>query len=187
MRFEPCTIEAIKSISQKTLAYHWSRCAGQNDMPAMSGFKLPDRGHDPNYLAIWQANRASDFIDFVAAFQGNHLATAFKQTWMGRSMTDLIPKPLRPAALTGAEYCVRRGRGVYMIYRTSDPNGKPLDCERMLLPLSDGSEATHMIASMELFSRDGNAALSDALSCFTRSFEIVFSGCFAPTPFKGSS
>ena len=180
MQFSQCAVDEIKSTSQKTLALHWSRCAGQNSYPLASQFSLPERGHDPNYLVVWEAVENGDTVEFRSAFQGEHIKRAFRDAWYGRSMAELIPQPLKPAALAAAEYCVRNGRGVYVIYRTEDANGLAIDCERTLLPVGDGQRATGMVASMELYSREGGASLSDAVSRFATRFEIVFSGWFEP-------
>ena len=183
MKFVESSIADIKSISQRTLALHWSRAAAGKPVPHFQSFEIPSRGHDPNYMAIWRVQRSVTGPVFSAIFQGAYIATAFRQRWEGRKMEELIPKSLRAPALDAARFCAEKQVGVYMIYTTLDSDGRRIDCERLLLPFATpDSRVGVLLATMEAISLKGYVVLSKALDHFERSYDIAFAGCFSPQP-----
>lgn len=183
MEFNESSIADIKSISQRTLALHWSRAAAGKLLPDFESFLPPSRGHDPNYMVIWRVEESAHGPVFRAMFQGSHIAAAFRERWEGRDMAEMIPASLRAHALEAARFCAEKQVGVYMIYTTLDTDGQRLDCERLLLPFGppDGG-VKQLVASMEAISFKGNVIFSEAVAHFERSHEIVFAGCFRPLP-----
>jgi hypothetical protein len=51
--------------------------------------------------------------------------------------------------------CIRRRLPVYTIAHIDDIYGRIVAYERLLMPFSDGSEVTHVIASLKTISEDG--------------------------------
>lgn len=183
LHFQECDVTAIKSISQRSLAVHWKRAAKDAPLPAFEAFQPSSRAYDPNWLAIWRVEEDGSGRVFRGLFQGEFIAKAFRSRWEGRSMEDVVPAALRAPALAAANYCVDRQRAIYMVYSTTDQQGRRMDCERMLLPFGDRlSGVKQIIASMEPISLDGDISLDIALDDFVARATVGFAGWFVASP-----
>lgn len=179
MHFADTSIGAIKSISQRSLALAWRDAASGGAFSDFAHFKPPARGHDPGYMVIWNVESAPEGRLFRAMYQGGFIATAFRQSWEGRSMADVIPAVLRAPALNAANHSAATGRGVYMIYRTSNERGQIIDCERLVLPFGKAETGIRqLVTSMETISFEGDVILKSALDYFTAGFDIVVASQF---------
>lgn len=179
MRFADTSIGAIKSISQRSLALAWRDAAHGAAFSDFANFKPPERGHDPRYMVVWNVEPKPAARTFRAVYQGGFIAIAFRQSWEGRSMADVIPAPLRAPALAAANHCAETGCGVYMVYRASNERGQSIDCERLVLPFGKAQTGIRqLVTSMETISIEGDVILESALDYFTAGYEIVLAAQF---------
>jgi hypothetical protein len=176
MQFSPATIQSIKSISQRALTLYWNRLAAGLSFPSIAEFDPEPRLHDPKQLVIW--NIEDDFGQrrFRALYQGPNIAEVFNSSWAGRTMDEVVPVPLRSFSIDGANECATSGCAVYMVFATFDAKGHRVDCERLLLPLGEGSTVQQIVASLQLISVKGKFERKSVLSKFETLSQVVFAG-----------
>jgi hypothetical protein len=81
-----------------------------------------------------------------------------------------------PGTLHSANACATTGCAVYTIFRTKDPQGRPIDCERLLLPLGQGGKVERIVASLQLISLQGDFRRETVLQAFDANIDVAFSG-----------
>ena len=177
LQFQQADFTAIKSISQRNLAIQWRRTANGGRLPAFEQYQPTSRTHDPNWLVIWNVEGSGTDRVFRALFQGKFIATGFRSGWEGKSMEDVVPPPLRAPALAAANCCVEHRRAIFMIYSTTDQQGRRVDGERLLLPFGTPETGVRqIIASTEPISLDGELRLQIVLDDFVARTTISYAG-----------
>lgn len=175
-QFSPAPIQSIKSISQRALVLYWSRLAGGRPFPSITEFDPGARLHDPKQLVIWNIEGGSGQRQFRALYQGPNVAEVFNSSWAGRTMDQVIPVPLRSFSVDGANECAATGCAIYMVFATFDANGHRVDCERLLLPLGEGSAVQQIVASLQLVSIKGEFERKSVLGRFESLSQVVVAG-----------
>jgi hypothetical protein len=176
MNFQTATAEHVNSISQRALLMYWQRLAAQRPFPAIAEFSPSARTYDPKQLVIWQVEQESGKRRFRALHHGAHVAEVFGQNWAGRTMDEVVPAFGRAFALHSADACALTGRAVYTIFRTRDAQGRPIDCERLLLPLGHGDTVEQIVASLQLISLEGEFRRDTVLEAFDANIDVAFAG-----------
>jgi hypothetical protein len=176
MQFSPASIQSIKSISQRALAIYWNRLAGRSSFPSIAEFDPEPRLHDPKQLVIWAIEHALGQRRFRALYQGTNVAEVFNSSWAGRTMDEVVPVPLKSFSIDGANECAASGCAIYTVFATFDAKGHRVDCERLLLPLGEGSTAQQIVASLQLISVKGEFERKSVLSKFETVSHVVFAG-----------
>jgi hypothetical protein len=176
IQFGPTPIQTIKSISQRALVLYWNRLAGDRCFPSLTEFDPGTRLHDPKQLVIWNVEGDVRRRRFRALYQGPNVAEVFNFSWAGRTMDEVVPEPLRSFSIDGANECAATGCAVYMVLATSDANGHRVDCERLLLPVGEGSTVLQLVASLQLVSIEGEFERKSILSKFERRSQLVVAG-----------
>jgi hypothetical protein len=176
MQFSPASIQSIKSISQHALTRYWNRLAGGRSFPSIAQFDPGPRLHDPKQLVIWAIEDAFGQRRFRALYQGTNVAEVFNSSWAGRTMDEVVPAPLKSMSMDGANECAESGCAIYTIFATFDANGHRVDCERLLLPLGEGSTVQQIVASLQLVSVKGEFERKSILSKFETLSQVVFAG-----------
>ena len=146
MQFSPASIQSIKSISQRALTLYWNRLARGRSFPSIAEFDPEPRLHDPKQLVIWTIEDAFGQRRFRALYQGTNVAEVFNASWAGRTMDEVVPVPLKSMSIDGTNECAASGCAIYTVFATFDANGHRVDCERLLLPLGEGSTVHQIVA-----------------------------------------
>jgi hypothetical protein len=176
MQFSPASIQSIKSISQRALTIYWNRLAGRRSFPSIAEFDPEPRLHDPKQLVIWAIEDAFGQRRFRALYQGTNVAEVFNSSWAGRTMDEVVPVPLKSFSIDGANECAESGCAIYTVFATFDAKGHRVDCERLLLPLGEGSTVQQIVASLQLISVKGEFERKSVLSKFENLSQVVFAG-----------
>jgi len=176
MQFSPASIQSIKSISQHALTLYWNRLAGGRSFPSIEEFDPGPRLHDPKQFVKWAIEDASGQRRFRALYQGANVAEVFNPSWAGRTMDEVVPVPLKSMSIDGANECAASGCAIYTVFATFDANGHRVDCERLLLPLGEGSTVQQIVASLQLVSVKGEFERKSVLSKFETLSHVVFAG-----------
>ena len=176
MRFSPSSIQSIKSISQRALTIYWNRLAGRRSFPSIGEFDPEPRLHDPKQLVIWAIDDAFAQRRFRSLYQGTNVAEVFSSCWAGRTMDEVIPGPLKCFSIDGANECAASGCAIYTVFGAFDAKGHRVDCERLLLPLGEGSTVLQIVASLQLISIEGEFERKSVLSRFETLSQVVFAG-----------
>jgi hypothetical protein len=176
MQFSAASIQSIKSISQRALTLYWNRLAGDRSFPSIAEFDPGPRLHDPNQLVVWAVEAAFGQRRFRALYQGPNVAEVFHSSWAGRTMDEVVPAPLRSFSIDGANECAASGCAVYTVFATFDARGNRVDCERLLLPLGEGSTVQQIVASLQLISIQGEFERKSILGNFEAQSQVMFAG-----------
>jgi hypothetical protein len=179
MIFTRTTAERIGSISQRALLKYWQRLAAGRPCPPAAEFNPDERTHDPKQLVIWQVEHDGGKRRYRALHHGAHVAEVFGERWAGRTMDEVVPPFARDFALHSADTCATTGCAVYTIFRTTDPQGRPIDCERLLLPLGTGETVERIVASLQLISLEGDFRRDTVLKAFDANISVAFAGVIA--------
>jgi hypothetical protein len=178
----PCSFQAldgginnIRSISQRVLAIHWTRIASGNQIPRFDQFDFDSRIHDPKQLAVWDVEQRNGPIVLRALYSGCLLNEPFNAGWAGRTLEELTPPSLRSAIVSGSHECVRTGCAIYMILRTCDSMGYPVDLERLLLPYGRNGQVEQIVASLQLISLEGMADRKKIIHDFEKQSDCILS------------
>ncbi|HEY5504886.1 MAG TPA: hypothetical protein VIK28_06980, partial [Sedimentisphaerales bacterium] len=135
-------------------------------MPPFREFDPGPRVHDPKQLAMWNVESDGGRTVFRALYRGSLLDEAFNEGWIRRTLDDVTPPALRPAIISGSQECVGKRCAIYMILRTADGTGHPVDLERLLLPFGDDGQVKQIVASLQLISLKGAADRRKIVSNF---------------------
>ena len=176
MQFTAASIQSIKSMSQQALARYWSRLAGSRSFPSIAEFDPEPRLHDSKQLVIWTVEDAFGQRRFRALYQGTNVAEVFNSCWAGRTMDEVVPAPLKSFSIDGANECAASGCAIYTVFATFDARGHRVDCERLLLPLGEGSTVQQIVASLQLISVKGEFDRKSVLSQFETLSQVAFAG-----------
>jgi hypothetical protein len=176
MQFSPASIQSIKSISQRALTLYWNRLARGRSFPSIAEFDPEPRLHDPRQLVRWTIEDGFGQRRFRALYQGANVAEVFNSSWAGRTMDEVVPLPLRSFSIAGANECATSGCAIYTVFNTFDAKGHPVDCERLLLPLGEGSTVQQIVASLQLISVKGEFDRKTVLRKFETLSQVVFAG-----------
>jgi hypothetical protein len=177
MSFKFTSPQQIKSVSQHALASHWDRLAAGRPFPAFVEFTPEPLMHEPKQLVVWDIEGEGHQRKFRALYQGENVAEVFSSAWAGKTMDQVVPRPLRRFAMEAANECVASGCLIYTVVSTIDTNEHQVDCERLLLPFGrDGSKVEQILACLQLTSRQGVVWRKKVLNNFQMQADELFSG-----------
>jgi hypothetical protein len=177
MQFDLIPVHAVKSISQRNLVIHWQALYARQGLPRFADFTPGERAHDPRRVLVWAVDRSSGETTYRHLYRGDYAVEAFGPVVRPAE----APQPLRDIILAGLDECATSGHIIYMSITAPDPSGNAIDCERLLLPFSDGgAEVTHILSSLELVSLDGSFDRQTVVERFTTQVGVTFSGRILP-------
>lgn len=156
MHFATARPDAIRAINQRWLLKFWMRHRGMARVPCWQAVKPDDLASLADHLS---------FLDvigdrpprFLIRYHGHLIAQASGATdCRGRYLDEVIPAARRDDALAPYAQAVRSGAPAYTIQDLTDPAGRPIQFERLLLPFSrDGETVDRILAAYEFVSVDG--------------------------------
>lgn len=176
MKFETLTIQAVKSINQRSLLWYWSELAAGRRFPAFSDFHVDGRMIDLESLLFWSVERSGGQLAFRAQYHSARLAEALQGNWVGKTMEEMAPAGLRHYALEPANECAVSGCAVFSIISTVDHAGHRVDCERLLLPFGKGEEVEQLVATMQLISLKGDFKRKTILNDYRMAAKVELAG-----------
>lgn len=177
MHFDLIPVHAVKSISQRNLVIHWQALHAKQGIPRFAAFTPGERAHDPRRVLVWAVERSSGERTYRHLYRGDYAVEAFGPV----ALPAEAPQPLRDIILAGLDECATSGSVIYMSITAPDPSGNAIDCERLLLPFSDGgTEVTHILSSLELVSLAGSFDRRTVVERFTTQVRVTFSGRIPP-------
>lgn len=177
MHFDIIPVQAIKSMSQQNLAFHWQDLHAKSGLPRFADFAPGERAHDPKQLLLWTVEERDGARDYRQLFRGDFAVQAF-----GAAIhPDQAPEPLRSLVKGGLDECVTASSMIYMSLASVDPSGNRIDCERLLLPFGDGdANVTHILSSLQLVSLEGTFDRRTVLAQFMQNVRVTLCGKIPP-------
>jgi hypothetical protein len=156
-------------------------------MPSFDQFEPGPRIHDPKQLVIWKVEAGPDQIAFRALYRGNLVGEAVNESWIGKTLVEVTPPPLRSAIVSATTHCARTGCAIYTVLRTCDAVGHSIDLERLLLPFGKNGRVSHIVASLQLISLKGVAERRKIVGNFEARSECVLSVAISAASFVESN
>jgi hypothetical protein len=157
MDFESATPSVMKSIKQRDLLNTWIRLhVRDHRLPCVADY-APERIEDERPdLVYYMVDTGTAPPQLMILSDGTRMAAAYGQTGKGRLLDDYVGARLAPVVMPIYYECIRRALPVFTITDIDDIYGRIVAYERLLLPFSDGTAVTHIIASLKTISEDGN-------------------------------
>jgi hypothetical protein len=179
MRFDIIPVHAVKSISQRNLAVHWQSLHSKLGIPRFADFSPGNRAHDPRQMLVWTIDERNGERSYRHLYGGAHVFEAFGPD----ASVASVPERIRAPFEAGLDACVTSACIIYMSIATSDPSGHRIECERLLLPFrNDGETVSHILASLQLVSHEGNFERRTIVRQFEREADVTFCGRIPPCP-----
>ena len=157
MDFESATPSVVKSIKQRDLLNTWIRLhLRDHRLPRVADY-APERIEDERPdLVHYTVDASAVPPQLTVVSDGSRMAAAFGNTGKGRQLDDFLGPRLAPVVMPVYYECIRRALPVFTIAHIDDVYGRIVAYERLLLPFSDATAVTHIIASLKTISEDGN-------------------------------
>jgi hypothetical protein len=164
VEFESARPSVVKSIKQRDLLNTWLR--------------LYDRTRQTPRLADYQPTRLADELPDIVFYtvdtapapprliiqsDGTRMSNAYGQTGKGRFLDEFLGARLAPVVMPVYYHCIARKLPVYTIANIDDIYGRVVAYERLLLPFSDDTEVTHIVASLKTISEDGGFEIKNLM------------------------
>jgi hypothetical protein len=94
---------------------------------------------------------------------GTRMSSAYGQTGKGKLLDQYLGARLAPIVMPVYYECIARKLPAYTISHINDIYGRVVAYERLLLPFSDRSGVTHIIASLKTISEDGGFEIKNLM------------------------
>jgi hypothetical protein len=155
LEFESANPTIVKSIKQRDLLNTWLRLYARAQLlprleeyqPARIEEELPD--------LVFLTVENSQPPRLIIERDGARMTSAFGNSGAGRYLDEYLGARLAPLVTPIYHECLNRALPVYSIANVDDSFGRIVAYERLLLPFSEGSGVTHVIASLKTISADG--------------------------------
>jgi len=164
MDFSTANASVIKSIRQRDLLNVWMRQLAQTrKLPNLEGYH-PDRFQEelPDIFVCGVQHR-DGHPRIVIAADSMRMHPAFGPSGIGQTLDDYMGPKMAPVVVPLYLECIRLQRPVYTISKLADRDGRAVEYERLLMPFSDCSRVTSVIASLKAISEHGRFEVTDLM------------------------
>jgi hypothetical protein len=153
--FESANPTIVKSIKQRDFLNTWLRLFVRTQtLPRIAEFqpaRIEEELPDLVFLKVENAKTPRLIIER----DGARLMSAFGNSGAGKYLDEYLGSKLAPLITPIYHECLKRSLPVYTIANVDDTFGRIVAYERLLLPFSEGSGVTHVIASLKTICEDG--------------------------------
>jgi hypothetical protein len=164
MDLESATPSVLKSIKQRDLLNTWIRLyARDHRLPRVADY-APERIEDERPDLVHYTVDATELPPQLTILSdGTRMAAAYGHTGKGRLLDDFLGPRFVPIVMPVYYECIRRALPVFTMAYIDDVYGRIVAYERLLLPFSDASAVTYIIASLKTISEDGNFEIKNLM------------------------
>jgi hypothetical protein len=156
LEFQSANPTIVKSIKQRDLLNTWLRLyARKQMMPRMEEYQPTRLADELTDLVYYTVDITRQPVRLTIQSEGARISSAYGNTGKGRYLDEYLGTRLVSVVMPVYHECIRRRLPVYTIAHIDDIYGRIVAYERLLMPFSDGSEVTHVIASLKTISEDG--------------------------------
>jgi hypothetical protein len=156
LEFESARPSVVKSIKQRDLLNTWLRLyARTQTLPSVAEYGPERLGDETPDLVFYTVDAAVTPPRLTIQSEGTRMASAYGQTGKGKLLDQYLGPRLAPIVMPAYHECIARGLPAYSISHINDIYGRVVAYERLLLPFSDSSGVTDIIASLKTISEDG--------------------------------
>jgi hypothetical protein len=164
VEFESARPSVVKSIKQRDFLNTWLRLyARSQQMPRIAEYR-PERLKDelPD-LVFYTVDTTPTPPRLIIESDGTRMSNAYGHTGKGRPLDEYLGARLAPIVMPVYYECIARKLPVYTIANIDDIYGRAVAYERLLLPFSDRTEVTHIVASLKTISEDGSFEIKNLM------------------------
>jgi hypothetical protein len=155
LEFESANPTIVKSIKQRDLLNTWLRLyARAQKLPRIDEFRperIEEELPDLVYLTVVDGQPPRLRIES----DGTRMSIAYGNTGKGRYLDEYLGIKLAPLIMPIYHECLSRALPLYTIANVDDACGRNVAYERLLLPFSENTGVTHVLASLKTISEDG--------------------------------
>ena len=164
MEFESARPSVVKSIKQRDLLNTWLRLyARAKAIPRVAEYEPERLSDEMPDLVFYSVDGASTPPCLTIESDGTRMSRAYGQIGKGKPLDQYLGARLAPIVMPVYYACVARKLPVYTISHIDDIYGRIVAYERLLLPFSDRSDVTHIIASLKTISEDGGFEIKNLM------------------------
>jgi hypothetical protein len=164
LEFESAKPSVVKSIKQRDLLNTWLRLyARTQSMPRFAEYQ-PERIEDERPdLVFYTVDTSSNPPRLTIQSDGTRMSDAYGHTGKGKQLDEYLGGRLASVVMPVYYQCIARKLPVYTISTIDDIYGRLVAYERLLMPFSDGTEVTHILASLKTISEDGGFEIKNLM------------------------
>ena len=164
MEFESARPSIVKSIKQRDLLNTWLRLyARAQTLPILAEYEPERLGDEAADLVFYTVDATVMPPRLTIQSDGTRMSSAYGQTGKGKLLDQYLGARLAPIVMPVYYECIVRKLPAYTISRINDIFGRVVAYERLLLPFSDLSGVTHIIASLKTISEDGGFEIKNLM------------------------
>jgi hypothetical protein len=163
LEFESTNSSVVKSIKQRDLLNTWLRLyAREQQLPRIDEYQ-PSRLADELADLVYYTVENTQPPRLTIQSDGTRISNAYGHTGKGKYLDEYIGARLVPVVMPVYHECIKRALPVYTISNIDDIYGRIVAYERLLLPFSEGSGVTHVIASLKTICEDGGFEIKNLM------------------------
>ena len=163
MEFESTNSSVVKSIKQRDLLNTWLRLYAREQQLPRIGEYQPSRLADELPDLVYYTVENTQPPRLTIQSDGTRISNAYGHTGKGKYLDEYIGARLVPVVVPVYHECIKRALPVYTISNIDDIYGRIVAYERLLLPFSEGSGVTHVIASLKTICEDGGFEIKNLM------------------------
>jgi hypothetical protein len=164
LEFESARPSIVKSIKQRDLLNTWLRLyARAQTLPILAEYEPERLGDEAADLVFYTVDATVMPPRLTIQSDGTRMSSAYGQTGKGKLLDQYLGARLAPIVMPVYYECIARKLPAYTISRINDIFGRVVAYERLLLPFSDLSGVTHIIASLKTISEDGGFEIKNLM------------------------
>ena len=162
--FQSADPSVVKSIRQRDLLNNWLRLyARAQVLPDMADYQPTRLDEEMPDLVYYVVDQRQQPTRFLIESDGTRMSSAYGSIGKGRYLDEYLGPILGPIVLPVYAECIRRMLPIYTISTVDDVNGRAVAYERVLMPFSDGTGVSHIIASLKAISEDGGFEIKNLM------------------------
>jgi hypothetical protein len=156
LEFKSAHPSVVKSIKQRDLLNTWLRLyAREQRTPGLEEYQPARLADELPELIYYTIDTTQTPPRLIIQSNGTRIASAYGNPGKGRYLDEYLGARLAPVVMPSYHKCVQRGLPVYTISVIDDIYGRPVACERLLLPFMENGNVAHVIASLKAISEAG--------------------------------
>lgn len=148
--------DLVRAINQRWLLKEWNRIRGNQTLPAWEKLQFDSLETISATLSFADVIVVAGQPRFRIRFHGTQFGEIYGSHCVGKFLDEILPVPLREAALSAYRHVVEVRQPFYTISQIHDENGCVVHYERLLLPFgNDGETVDRTLTSLEMVSQEG--------------------------------
>jgi hypothetical protein len=164
LEFESANPTIVKSIKQRDLLNTWLRLYARAQLlPRIEEYQPERLAEELPDLVFYTVNAVHLPPRLMIQSDGTRMSAAYGHTGKGRYLDEYLGAKLASVVMPVYHQCLARALPVYTISNIDDMYGRLVAYERLLLPFSDASNVTHVIASLKTICEDGGFEIKNLM------------------------